>query len=247
MENILGYLLTRKPRIYSEIFIAKATLGNTAKTRWLETFLAALSLHWRHCHCSKCRTPEKLKSYQINTKDCVMGCWQYQKCSNSIPGCSRLPLGSLSGSWAQPHTTSRRTAPLVQPSCTQGPSLPTLPPLPGSWTQARCLPGATWAQLFSHPSSKWQTGGKPLLSTSSSVTNSLDFITQRWETKPSIWLNWKKRKKVKEKSAFCEVCSFERFNRLQSFGSWLSRAAASLVLGQGKFSRSVALDAGTRG
>lgn len=68
MENILGYLLTRKPRIYSEIFIAKATLGNTAKTRWLETFLAALSLHWRHFHCSKCRTPEKLKSYQIIRK-----------------------------------------------------------------------------------------------------------------------------------------------------------------------------------
>lgn len=56
-----------------------------------------------------------------------------------------------------------------------------------------------------------------------------------------------KKKKVKEKSAFCEVCSSERFNRLQSFGSWLNRTAASLVLGQGKLSSSVALDAGRRG
>lgn len=123
--------------------------------------------------------------------------WQYRNRSLH-PWTQQGTTGSLSGSWAQ--HAPRAEAQLHQYSPLHpGPSLPALPPLPGSWTQARCLPGATWAQLFSHPSMKWQTGGKPLLSTSSSVTNSLDFITQRWETKPSIWLNWKKRKKLKKR------------------------------------------------
>lgn len=126
---------------------------------------------------------------------CVAGS---TKTAHSIPGHSRAPRARCLAPGHSTHHEQKHSSTSTA-HCTQGPSLPALPPLPGSWTQARCLPGATWAQLFSHPSMKWQTGGKPLLSTSSSVTNSLDFITQRWETKPSIWLNWKKRKKLKKR------------------------------------------------
>lgn len=122
------------------------------------------------------------------------------------------------------------------PGCSPWPSL-----LPAPWSPARRLPGETGSRLLSHPGVKWQKGGEPLLSTGSSVTNSFDLIMWRWETKPDIWLNWgnnKKKKKGKTKSAFCEGYAFERLNRLKSLGSWLSRAAANLFLGQGKSSRS---------
>lgn len=100
----------------------------------------------------------------------------------------------------------------------------------------RCLPGEMWSWLLSDPGMKWQIRKKKknlsflqvllllialiLLCAGEKQNQTFDQTGEKYRTR-------------KRKSVFCEGYTSEWCDRLESLGSWLSRAAANLLLGKG--------------
>lgn len=147
--------------------------------------------------------------------------WGTSRAHYPAPGCSlvtqtHLPAQLTDGQHHGFHQHDQ-TASRVPPLALAHPPLPRSPhpgPQRGACQEKRD-PGSFHTQAWSSRRKK-----KTLLSTSSSITNSFDFIMWRWETKPDIWLNWEKKKKGKKKSAFCEGYTFEWLIQ-QARKSWL--------------------------
>lgn len=166
--------------------------------------------------------------------------WGTSRAHYPAPGCSlvtqtHLPAQLTDGQHHGFHQHDQ-TASRVPPLALAHPPLPRSPhpgPQRGACQEKRD-PGSFHTQAWSSRRKK-----KTLLSTSSSITNSFDFIMWRWETKPDIWLNWGKKKKKERKRVLSvrDTHLNDWFNRLESLGSWLSRAAANLSFGPGKPSR----------